>query len=73
MALTRRGSPEWDAAVKDALDHATAAGRIPAEPPPELINRVADLIMLKERERERERAARRPRRSRSGSVTNSRD
>jgi hypothetical protein len=47
----RRGSPEWQAAIDAALAEAIAAGRLPRRPSAQLLDRAADLIVLKERER----------------------
>lgn len=49
--LVWRGSNGWDAAVADVLRRAVEAGRLPAEPSARLLDRVADLVVLKERER----------------------
>jgi hypothetical protein len=46
-----RGSPGWDEAVAAVLARAIAAGRLPEQPPARLLDRVADLVVLKERER----------------------
>jgi hypothetical protein len=48
--IIRRGSPEWQAAIDAALARAVTAGRLPPEPPGWLLDRVADLTVLKERE-----------------------
>lgn len=46
-----RGSPGWDDAVAAVLARAITAGRLPEQPPSRLLDRVADLVVLKERER----------------------
>lgn len=56
-----RGSPEWNAAVKAALTRAVSAGRLPERPPKRLLDRIADLMVLKERQQEQlGRVAQRP-------------
>jgi hypothetical protein len=56
-----RGSPEWNAAVNAALARAVAAGRLPERPPKRLLDRIADLMVLKERQQEQlDRVAHRP-------------